>query len=184
MVVKEKWKGKEWFQILAPKFIGEIPIGETPSTDADLLKGRVIEATLFDLTEDPSKYYIKLFFKIDSVEGSKAYTKFFGHECTRDFLARIVQRYITRVDTNDVISFSDGIKMRIKSIAICNKQVKRGITTEIRKRISEILKELSKGSSEDFIRAFITGNLQQRIRRDVNRIYPLRVFEFRKSEVI
>lgn len=182
--VKEKWKGKEWYQILTPKFLGDIAIGETPSADVELLKNRVVEMTLFDLTNDPSKYYIKFFFKANSVEGNRIYTKFLGHECTRDFLARVVHKYIQRVDSNDIIAFSDGVKIRVKSIAICNQKVNANITTKIRKKISEILALYSKKSSEDFIRNLITGGFQENMKRELSRIYPLRVFEFRKSEVL
>lgn len=182
--VKEKWKGKEWFEIYIPKFLGEMVIGETASADPDALKGRVVETTLFELANDPTRYYIKLFFKISKVEGTKAFTDFFGHECTRDFLARIVHQYTKRIDTNDIVVFENAVKMRVKTVAITNRQVNTEVAKKIRKRISEMLKEFAKNSSDDFVKNFITGKMQQKVRKEISKIYPVRVFEFRKSEVL
>ena len=69
-----KLKGKEWFEITAPKFFGDFVIGETIAFDPSQLKGRIIETSLTDITGDPNKYYLKFFFKIESVDGKKAIT--------------------------------------------------------------------------------------------------------------
>ena len=45
-----KLKGKEWFQITAPKFFGDFVIGETIAFDPEQLKGRVVETSLTDIT--------------------------------------------------------------------------------------------------------------------------------------
>ena len=57
-------KGKDWYQIFAPKFFGDKVIGETLALDPNSLTGRVVESSMIDLSDDPTRYYIKLFFKI------------------------------------------------------------------------------------------------------------------------
>lgn len=180
--VKEKFKGKEWFEIHAPKFLGEGAVGETPALDAEMLKGRVVESNLFELANDPSKFHIKLFFKVDNVNGSNAYTKFFGHECTRDFISRIVQKRTGVVETNNVLQLADG-KLRVKGIAICNRPVQTNIKMKIRKKITEML-GAEKPSTEKFVQDFISGKTQNAIRNELSKIYPIRIFEFRKTEVV
>jgi ribosomal protein S3AE len=75
--------------------------------------------------------------------------------------------------------------MRIKSIAITNRVVSEEIDTKIRKCISDFTEEnVSKMKTEEFIREVIDGKLQQKIRKIVSKIYPLKHFEFRKTEVL
>jgi len=126
---------------------------------------------------------IKLFFKITNVEGTKLATKYFGHDCTRDFIARIVQKRTSRIDTNDIVEFKDG-KLRIKCITVANRKVPREMQSIIRKEISSRIKELGKESVESFVKGMISGRIQQSIMQDINKIYPLRFFEFRKTEVL
>ena len=179
-----KLKGKEWFEITAPKFFGDFVIGETIAFDPSQLKGRVIETSLTDITGDPNKYYLKFFFKIDSVDGKKAITKFIGHDCTRDYLARIVRRRKTRIDTNDIINLKDN-KIRVKSIAISNRSVSQTVEIKVRRIVREsVIKEVEKLKTEEFIREIIDGKLQSKIRKNVSKVYPLRFFEFRKTEVL
>jgi small subunit ribosomal protein S3Ae len=179
-----KLKGKEWYQIIAPKFFGDFTIGETLAIDPNEIKGRVVETSLTDITGDPNKYYLKFFFKVEEIKDNKALTKFVGHDCTRDFISRIVHYRTTRIDTNDVINLLDN-KLRVKTIAISNRSVSTSIASEIRKGLSEaIVNELSKLKTEEFIRQMIAGNLQMKIRKGISKIYPLRHFEFRKTEVL
>lgn len=180
--VKEKFKGKEWYRIHAPKFLGEGVLGDTPAIDADMIKGRVVESNLFELTNDASKFHMKLFFKVDSVNGSNAYTRFFGQECTRDFISRIVQKRTGVVETNDILELADG-RMRVKAIAICNRPTHSNIDTKIRKRISEML-SAEKPTIEKFVQDFVSGKIQNSIRNEITKIYPIRIFEIRKAEVL
>ena len=179
-----KLKGKDWYQITAPKFFGDFVIGETPAFDPNQLKGRIIETSLTDITGDPNKYYLKFYFKIEDIKDKKTITRFVGHDCTKDFLARIVRRRSTRIDTNDVIKLLDN-KIRVKSIAISNRRVSQAVETKVRRIVREtIIKELEKMKTEEFIREIIDGKLQARIRKNVSKVYPLRYFEFRKTEVL
>jgi small subunit ribosomal protein S3Ae len=179
-----KLKGKEWYQIVAPSFFGDFVIGETMALTSNQLKGRTVETSLTDITGDPNKYYLKFFFKIDDVKENKAVTKFIGHDCTRDFLSRIVHTRSTRIDTNDVIKLLDN-SVRVKTIAVSNRRVSKNVELKIRKNIREIVvNELSKLKTEEFIRELIAGNLQMKIRKMISKIYPLRYFEFRKTEVL
>lgn len=175
---------KEWYDVISPKYFGNQVIGQSTSTDSQKLVGRIIETSLVELTGEATKYYIKLYFKVDKVEGGKMYTKFFGHDTTRDFVARIVRLRSARIDTNDIVDLKDG-KMRIKSIAVTARDVKRGLEKDIRKNIREMVKEeLEKMTIDDFLRNMITGTLQKKIKKAVNKKYPLAQFEFRKSQLI
>jgi len=179
-----KLKGKEWYQIVAPGFFGDFVLGETMAISPNQIKGRTIETSLTDITGDPNKYYLKFFFKIEDIKDNRAVTKFIGHDCTRDFLSRVVHTRSNRIDTNDIINLIDN-KMRVKTISVSNRRISKSIESEIRKFVREmVISELSKLKTEEFIRELIAGNLQMKIRKAVSKIYPLKCFEFRKTEVL
>jgi small subunit ribosomal protein S3Ae len=182
--VKEKWKGKEWYQIVAPKGFKNVVIGETPAMDQDMIKDRVIEASLVELANDPSKYYTKLFFKVVDFDGNKALTAFHGHSTTKDFIARIVQIRSTRIDTNNIFNMKDG-KMRVKAILVTNRKVKKPLAAKIRKQAIDLIREiLSDMTIEQFMTEITTGKMQGSIKAKVKKLYPVRFFEFRRSHVI
>jgi small subunit ribosomal protein S3Ae len=181
---KARWKGKDWYQIITPAFLGDIVIGESPATDPAQLKGRIVEASLAELTGDPARYFMKFLFKIKDVAGTRARTEYFGHEVTRDFIARAVQIRTARIDTNDVIQFKDG-KMRLKAIVIANRPIVASIRSKLARTATATITTFAKGMSrEAFIKEMAAGSIQTAIKAELNKIYPVRLFEFRASRLL
>ncbi|MEW6070449.1 MAG: 30S ribosomal protein S3ae, partial [Candidatus Thermoplasmatota archaeon] len=83
---KEKWRLKSWYKVVAPAMFDNATIGETIAASPEMLKGRVLETTLQALIGDVTKGYFKLYFQIDEVKGSEAFTKFIGHELANDYV--------------------------------------------------------------------------------------------------
>lgn len=181
---ERKWKGKKWYRIHVPKWLGNVVVGETPASEPELVIGRTVEVSLFELTGDPVRYYLTLLFKINKVEGHEAYTVYHGHYCTRDFIARIVQKRTSRIDTNEVFEFKDG-KVRVKTITITEGRVHYRVKKSIRKSINAFLAEYVKDKKiEKFVQDMISGKLQQEILKVIKKVYPIRVFEFHKTHVL
>ena len=88
----EGWKAKSWFKVHVPDNLGKAYIGDTIANDADSVVGRIMQATLGEITNDYAKQHIKMSFKIATVTGDSAYTEFVGHEVTRDYLRSLVKR--------------------------------------------------------------------------------------------
>lgn len=181
----KKSKDKKWYTILAPKIFGSVEIGQTSTTDPDLLIGRKIDVSLMTLINDFKKYYMKFKFKIVSVDNSNAHTKFDGSQCLSDYVSRMVLRYSRRVDTVQDLVTKDGIKIRVKGLGIIRSRVKSSIKNNIRVVIREIVKrEVEGGTLEGLIRGIISDSIKNKVLREARRIYPVRNFEIRKTEVL
>ena len=75
---------KQWYEIISPKMFGEKVVGETLAVDPKSLVGRKIEVSLMELSRNYSQFYIKLEFRVEKVEGNKAFTTFVGHDIMRE----------------------------------------------------------------------------------------------------
>ncbi|MHC1570020.1 MAG: 30S ribosomal protein S3ae, partial [Candidatus Syntropharchaeales archaeon] len=96
----DRWKTKKWYQIVAPEMFGRTVIGETPADAPEKLIGRAMEVTVGEITNDYSKQNIKLRFRVEDVSGDTANTAFVGHQLTNDYIASLIKRQTSRIDTN------------------------------------------------------------------------------------
>jgi small subunit ribosomal protein S3Ae len=183
--VRDKWKAKIWYTIVAPETFASKEIGETPSETPEQLLGRVTETTLYDITGNVKKSYIKLFFKIDKIEGTKAITSFIGHDTLPDYTRRLVRRRKSRIDIIFPISTNDGYSMRIKLTLVSDKRINSSLKTAIRNRIKEILKDYSsKNTYSEFVKYMISDTIVADIENGIKTIYPIRKIEIRKSDLL
>ncbi len=180
----EGWKAKQWYNLVAPEMFGKANIGETVADVPEKLIGRVIEVTLGELTNDLSKQNIKLLFKVDSVGGDSAYTKFTGHQLTQDYLRSLVKRQTSNVETNISVSTKDGYMIRVKPSCYTIKRARANQVKAIRSVMNNVI--TSKAREMDmaqFVQEIVTGKLSASIYHDVKPIYPLRRVEVRKTEI-
>lgn len=184
MAVK-KAKSKEWFTIIAPKMFEEREIGKTMTSDPDTLIGRRITTSMMEISTDVSKYYLKFFFKIVKIDGNKAMTDFDGSECLRDYISRMVQRMVRRIDTVQDLKTKDGIGIRMKALAVISKKMKTSTSKVMRSEIKQMIKdEVEKSTLEELVQNTISDEIKNKIFQKVRKIYPIRNFEIRKTEII
>jgi small subunit ribosomal protein S3Ae len=180
----DKWKSKSWYNIETPEFIGRNNIGTTLAEEPEQLIGRIVEATVGDLTNDFSKHNTKLKFRINDVNGDIAQTRFIGHEITTDYLRSIVKRQTSRIDTNLKVTTKDGYIVRVKPICFTVKRARTSQIEGIRQVMDSTVKErATELNFEQFVEEAIMGKLSATIYRNAKNIYPLRRVEIRKTEV-
>ncbi len=180
----DKWKSKSWYNIEAPEFIGRHNIGTTVAEEPAQLIGRIVEATVGDLTNDYSKHNTKLKFRINDVNGDVAQTRFIGHEITTDYLRSIVKRQTSRIDTNLKVTTKDGYTVRVKPICFTVKRARTSQIEGIREVMDRTVKErATELNFEQFVEEAMMGKLSATIYRNAKNIYPLRRVEIRKTEV-
>src|SRR5947209_16358311 len=138
--IKDKWKAKVWYNLLAPEMFNKQLLGETPTDTPDKLVGRVTEVTVQDLTGDFSKMHIKLQFRVNAVQGQDALTQFVGHDMTSDYIRRLTRRKRTRTDlTVDVVT-KDGWNVRVKPMAITDRRIQTSKQRVIRTIMAKLVR--------------------------------------------
>lgn len=180
-----KLKGKQWFTIISPEYFGGREIGKTISSIPEALIGKTVNLSAVEITNDINKYYLKLKFKITSVDGDKAFTQFYGSECLQDYISRMVLHRIKRVDSVQNLKTKDNIKIRVKGLTIIPKRAKSSIAVKIRQFVMEIVKNyVEKNTLEEFLQSLLSNEIKNRILKEGRAIYPIRNFEIRKTEII
>ena len=183
--VKDKWRRKEWFDIILPSYFGETKVGETPSEEGERVVGRIFETTLSQITGDFSQEYIKMYFQVTSVDARKAKTVFKGHEYLRDYLRSLVRRRSTKVDGIFRVTTTDGYKVKIILTALTTTRIKSSQEFVIRDIMKEIVDEKIKTLTFDQLaHELVLGKLASDVYAQVKNITALRHVGVRKSELI
>src|SRR5437879_9654168 len=120
--IKDRWKAKGWYNLLAPEMFNKQVLGETVADESGKIVGRITEVTVQDLTGDFSKMHIKLHFKVQHVQGQDALTQFVGHAMTSDYVRRLTRRKRTRTDGTFDVTTKDAWKVRVKPMAIADRR--------------------------------------------------------------
>jgi len=183
--VKDKWRRKEWFDIILPSYFGETKVGETPAEEGELVVGRVFETTLSQITGDFSREYIKMYFQVTSVDARKAKTVFKGHEYLRDYLRSLVRRRSTKVDGIFRVTTTDGYKVKIIITALTTTRIKASQEFVMRAIMKDIVEEKIKTLTFDQLaHELVLGKLASDVYAQTKNITALRHVGVRKSELI
>ncbi len=187
--VRDTWKEKKWYTVVAPPVFGEAPLGLTPADDPDKLIGRVMEATLYDITGDFAHVHIKLYFQIIKVEGDTAYTRFKGHELMRDYIRSLTRRKTSKITGIFNVWTKDGYGLRVTAMVFTRYRCKTSQKKLIRKRMQEVITRRAANSTlDEFIQAMVfsdqEGSLAQEIEEVARKIYAIRKVEIAKSKLL
>lgn len=183
--VRDKWRSKAWYTVTSPPYFGNTELGSIPTDDPNKLVGRVMDATLYDLTNDFAHQYLKIYFQVLKVEGKTAHTIFKGHEYSRDYLRSLVRRRTTRVDQILNVTTKDGYKLRV---AVCTFTLARIKTTQ-EQIISMIMRQtIEKKAAEltfdQFVQEVVLGKIASDVYNEAKKIAPLRHIGIRKSRLL
>ncbi|MEJ2272258.1 MAG: 30S ribosomal protein S3ae [Candidatus Bathyarchaeota archaeon] len=181
---KDKWRDKKWYNVVSPPYFGGVDLGAIPSDDPSKLIGRIVDGTLYDITNDFAHQYLKLYFRIENVEGKIAQTIFKGHEYSRDYLRSLVRRRTTRVDGIFNIITKDNYGLTLAASVFTLSRIKTSQEHEIRGIMSKIIKEKSSNLTFDqFVQELVLGKIASDIYNESKKISPLRHVGVRKSKL-
>jgi len=183
--MKDKWRAKQWYRLLAPEMFNLALIGESPAETPDNIMGRTIEATVQDLTGDFSKMHIKLRFKVHDIRGLDAHTLFVGHDLTSDYVRRQTRRKRSKTDAVVEVTTKDGWKLKVKPMGVSEQRIQSSQRTAIRHVMEEVLtKAASECTIGEFVKRMVDGDLGKMMADKGKTIVPLKRIEIRKSEVL
>ena len=183
--VRDKWRGKAWYMVVAPPFFGNVELGELPAEEPEQLIGRIVEATLYDITSDFSHQYLKMFFQINKIEGKTAHTLFKGHEYSRDYLRSLVRRRTTKVDGLFNLTTKDGYKLRVAMSALTLSRIKTSQEKLIRDMMEKTINEKAAALTMDqFVQEMVLGKIASDVYNQAKKVSPLRHVGIRKSKLI
>ncbi|KAA0010558.1 MAG: 30S ribosomal protein S3ae [Thermoplasmata archaeon] len=183
--VKDKWKAKVWYRVLAPSLFNNVVIAETPAASRELLINRVAEVSLQDLTGDFRKSHIKLYFKIDNVDGTDAHTYFIGHSMTNDYVRRLVRRRRSKIDGVFDVTTRDGAVIRIKPLATTDKRIQTSLKHRLREIMKEVIESYARERTlDELIKGIMEDELPREISKACKKLYHLRRVEIYKTELL
>lgn len=182
--VRDKWRGKSWYVVTAPSYFGGVELGTFPSDDSSKLVGRVVDVTLYDITNDFTHQYLKMYFKVTDMDGKTANTIFKGHEYSRDYLRSLVRRRTTRVDAVLGVTTKDGYRLRLSVCAFTLTRIKTSQEEGIRDVMKRLVEEKAGTLTFDqFVQETVLGKIASDIYNEAKKISPLRHVGIRKSKL-
>ncbi|MEM3695250.1 MAG: 30S ribosomal protein S3ae [Candidatus Bathyarchaeia archaeon] len=183
--VRDKWRSKAWYTVLAPPYFGNVELGAVPADEPEKLIGRVIDSTLYDITNDFAHQYLKMYFQITEVDGKTAKTMFKGHEYARDYLRSLVRRRTTKIDGIFNVTTKDGYKLRLAASAFTLSRIKTSQEKAVRAIMEKIIKEKAANLTLDqFSQEIVLGKIASDIYNEAKKVVPLRHVGIRKSKLV
>jgi len=183
--VRDKWRSKDWYTVVSPPYFGEMELASVPADEPSKLVGRVVEATLYDLTDDFAHQYMKMYFQVTNVNGNRANTVFKGHEYSRDYLRSLVRRRTTRVDGIFDVTTKDGHQLRLAACAFTLTRVRTSQENSMRDIMKRIIGEKAASLTFDqFVQEAVLGKIASDIYNEAKKISPLRHVGIRKSKLL
>lgn len=183
--VRDKWRGKSWYMAIAPPYFGNVELGSIPADEPEKMVGRIIDSTLYDITNDFAHQYLKMCFQVTEVDGKTAKTIFKGHEYSRDYLRSLVRRRTTKVDGLFCVTTKDGYTTRVALSAFTLSRIKTSQERILRTIMNRIIKEKAASLTLDqFAQEIVLGKIGSDVYNEAKKIAPLRHVGIRSSRVV
>jgi small subunit ribosomal protein S3Ae len=192
---------KDWFDIKAPSMFEKRNVGKTLVNRSqglknakDYLKGRVVEVSLADLTDNQEHGFRKVKLQLQEVAGKNCLTNFHGMDFTTDKLRSLVKKWQSLIEAYVDVKTTDGYLIRVFTIAFTQRRKNQVRKTtyatsaqirQIRKKMFEVvLKEASQCDLKELVQKFIAEVIGTDITKSCNGIYPLQHCHVRKVKIL
>ena len=183
--VRDKWRTKTWYTVVTPPYFGNVELGAIPADAPEKLIGRVVDSTLYNITNDFSHQHLKMRFQITELDGKNARTIFKGHEYSRDYLRSLVRRRTTKVDALFSVKTKDSFTLRVAVSAFTLSRIKTSQEHVLRHIMDRIMKEKAAALTMDqFAQEIVLGKIASDIYNEAKKIAPLRHVGIRGSKVL
>jgi small subunit ribosomal protein S3Ae len=183
--VKDRWKAKNWYNILAPPSFDNATVADTLADNPDSLINRVTGVSLQDLTNDFRKSHIVLYFQVKNVEENNAHTQFIGHTLTSDYLRRLIRRRRSKIEGIYDVTTRDGALIRVKPFAATDRRIQNSQKKVVRESMKKtITEQATKSTLSELVNIIIDGKLGSELFKNCKNLYPIKRIEIYRTEVI
>ena len=176
---------KQWYNVVAPKFLGEVHTTLViPASEEALLVNRVISIPLKEITRDFNHIYTSIRLRVSEVKQKSAFTKFIGHSLAREYILTLVRRRRDALELHIPLKSKDGVDFQISALVVtaatCSEKQKKALRNEL----GVLLKEKSSAVEfSEFIRLILFQQLSIELQKKLQKIYPIRRVELTKTEL-
>lgn len=182
--VIDTWKLKTLYSVLAPKFLGEVEIAKTPASDEDKLINRVIILPLKEVSRDIAHIYTNIKLRVFEIKGKTAFTKFIGHEISKEYLSTLVRRHRDALHVVYPVKSRDGVEFTVKILLVtavpCSNSQKTALRNALKKEVEAKVAATDFGK---FITEALYGRLGAELSQKLKRIAPVRRIEIKKTQL-
>ena len=183
--VIDVWKTKQWYNIVAPKFLGEVHTTlMVPASEEATLLNRVISIPLKEITRDYAHIYTNIRLRISELKGKSAFTKFKGHSIMREYLTTLVRRRREALEVHVPLESKDGVEFQLSALIVTSSNCSEKQKKALRNTLTALLKEKSAAFEfGEFVRLILFQQLAGDLHAKLAKIYPLRRVEITKTEL-
>jgi small subunit ribosomal protein S3Ae len=175
---------KEWYDVYSPSYFGEMVVASIPCENPGAIIGRVVETTLYDITNDFAHQAIKLYFLVVNTKEHRAETILKSHEYATDYLRSLVRRGSTRMDGIFNATTKDQFSTRVSVVAFTRDRIKASQEHGVRQIMRQVVEEKAATLSyEQLSHEAVLGKLGSDIYNLAKKIAPLRHVGVRKSRL-
>jgi len=178
-------KPKKQFDIYAPPYFGGKWLGSTMAEDASKVVGRVLKTSLYAITDDFTKQYILLNFKVVDVKDNVCQTVFYGHQYGREYLRSLIKRGTNKIEYIFDVSTVDGFRLRVYPTVFTSSHTSSSKRKAVRALMMKVVEEVaSKLAHDQLAQELVLGKTASDIYNEVKKIVLPRHVGVVKSKVI
>jgi len=171
--------------VYSPPYFGENMVASIPCEVPSAIVGRVVETTLYDITNDFAHQSIKLYFLVVNAKDHRADTILKSHEYATDYLRSLVRRGSTRLDGIFNATTKDQFSSRISVVAFTRDRINASQEHGVRSVMRQIVDEKATSLNYDQLsQEVVLGKLGSDIYNLSKKIAPLRHVGVRKSKLL
>lgn len=182
--VVDSWKSKSWYNLISPKFLGEVKIAEIPASDEDHLLNRIIALPLKEITHDISHMYTTVRLRVEAIKDKNAYSKFIGHSASREYLSTLGRRNRDVLRVVITSTSKDDVKFTAKLVVVtaipCSTPQRKAVRNAALSELKRIVSETRFG---DFIQGVLYNKINPQIHNILKKIVPIYRVELYKTEL-
>ena len=188
VVVKSKVKKvKKKFpvELKAPEYLNSVSLGHSNVTDLGDLVGKTAKLNMMYVSGNVKNQNIRLKLKVTEVNSGLAKTQVSVYEQIPYYLGRFLKAGADLVEDSYVATTKDGVKVRVKPFVVTKMNTGTNVASALREETRKLIdKEAKEHTYEEFIANVISAKMQNSLRTDLKKVFPLKTFEFRKVELV